>query len=78
MFSILPQPFGRNFQMKVCIQKCRREKHINIYSPLHTNLTHAYKGDHLLPTRSPSSTQRKCYFLLVLSVQTLRLLCLGG
>ena len=78
MFSILPQPFGRNFQMKVCIQKCRREKHVNIYSPLHTNLTHACKGDCFLPTRSPSSTQRKCYFLVVLSVQTPRLICLGG
>ena len=78
MFSILPQPFGRNFQMKVCIQKCRREKRVNIYSPLHTNLTHACEGDCFLPTRSPSSTQRKCYFLVVLSVQTPRLICLGG
>lgn len=78
MFSILPLPFSRNFQMKVCIQKCRREKCINIYSPLHTNLTHAYKGDHFLLTRSPSSMQRKCYFLVVLSVQIPQLICLGG
>ena len=75
--SILPLPFGRNFQMKVCIQKCRREERINIYRPLHTNLIHAYKGDHFLRTCSPSSKQRKCYFLVVLSAIP-RLICLGG
>lgn len=70
MFSTLPLPFNRYFQMKVCIQKCRREKHIDIYNLLHTHLIHAYKRDHFPLSPCPSSMQRKCYFLLaVLSVQ---------